>query len=298
MKLYEMEPQLEERLHAAEKLLIEKYLDVNSTTYVGDNPVGLIFTDLLRRTVVVIVDPERIAETGPIQIEDQVNGIPVTVVETAVEDISCVNNSRTEECRPLVGGISIREQSKIGTTPFDTLGYKATYSGDVGFVLAGHSAVANLKYIIQPYDENKVVGQVLRYCNTIYECDFAWAKVATGVSVIDDICMGSTSCSGGYDISSKTAGVNQPEGGFVIKSGAKTGNTIGEVTDNCCANYNLAKIYTEGGDSGSPIFYESGGNANLYGMIYNRFLYNGEWHASYYPQDYIQTKIGAVASTS
>lgn len=122
--------------------------------------------------------------------------------------------------------------------------------------------------------------------------------VQAGISVSDDICMGQTSCSGGYDISSKTAGANQPVGGFVIKSGAKTGNTMGEVTANCCANYNVAKIYTDGGDSGSPIFYESGGNANLYGMIYSRFLYNGEWHATYYPQDYIETKIGAIASTS
>ncbi len=297
MKLYEMDPELEARLHAAEKQLIEKYLDVNSTTYIGDNPVAIIFTDLLRRTVVVIVDPERIAETGPIEIEDQVDGIPVRVVETAVEDISCVSNSRLEECRPLVGGISIREQSKIGTTPFDTLGYKATYSGNVGFVLAGHSAVANLKYIIQPYDENKVVGQVQRYCSSS-TCDFAWARASTGISVYDDICMGSTSCSGGYDISGKTAGADQPIGGFVIKSGAKTGNTLGEVRNNCCASYNVATIYTEPGDSGSPIFYESGGNANLYGLITSRFFYDGEWQAKYWPQDYIQTTIGAIASTS
>src|SRR5690606_16389723 len=181
--------QLLERYYDAERQLIAKYQDVNSTTYVGDNPVAVIFPDLLRRTVVVIVDPERLAETGPIQIEDQINGIPVTVVETPVEDTSCVNNSRLEECRPLLGGIAIREQGQIGTG-LDTLGYKATYNGNIGFVLAGHSAVANLKYIIQPNDENKVVGQVQRFCKVSGECDFAWARAATGIDINHYICPG------------------------------------------------------------------------------------------------------------
>jgi hypothetical protein len=300
MKLYEIEPQLEKRLYAAEKLLMDKYTDVNSTSYVGDNPVDTVFADVLTRSIVLFVNPDKVVPGGSnLPTETAIDSFPVRVEYGKTEDISCVNNSRTEECRPLIGGISIREQSKIGTTPFDTLGYKATYNGNIGFVLAGHSAVANLKYIIQPYDENKVVGQVQRICwSDIDGCDgdFAWARAATGISVYDDICMGQTACSGAYDISSKRADSGQTLGTFVIKSGAASGNTLGEVNGNSPnSNYNTAKIPVTFGDSGSPIFWESGSNADLFGVITAKL---GADYAKYWPQDYVETKIGAVAQTT
>jgi hypothetical protein len=87
---------------------------------------------------------------------------------------------------------------------------------------------------------------------------------------------------------------SQTIGSFVIKSGAKTGLTLGEVVANT-STYNRASTYSETGDSGSPIFYESGGNASLYGMVFGRIWNNfyQRYEVLYFPWDYIGSNIGA-----
>lgn len=294
MKLYAIEPQLEKRLYAAEKLLIDKYTNVNSTSYVGDNPVDTVFADLLTRSIVLFVNPDKVVPSN-LPTESAVDGFPVRVEYGKTEETACVNNSRTEECRPLIGGISVSEQTKA--PDLNTLGYKATRSGALGFVIAGHTAVAPLKYIVQPHTAStKIVGQVQAICWSGYatcDGDFAWARASTGISVDDDIFKGNGQT---YDISSKRADSGQTVGTFVIKSGAGSGNTLGEVASNSPNNnYNLAKIPVTGGDSGSPIFWESGGNADLFGIITAKV---GADYAKYWPQDYIETKIGAIAQTT
>ena len=91
-----MEPQLEKKLYSAEKVLLDKYINSDSTTYIGDNTVEMVFADLLRRNIVVLVNADKEAAGGVMPVETSVDGIPVTIEYGKTELISCVNNSNTE----------------------------------------------------------------------------------------------------------------------------------------------------------------------------------------------------------
>jgi hypothetical protein len=286
IKLFEVEPELKQRLYSAEKVFLDKYLDSSSISYVDDNPVELVFADLLRRSIVVMVNPDKMA-AGGMPIEVTVDSVPVIIEYGKVEDVSCTPDSRTGVCRPLIGGVSVAEQN---TLTLNTLGYKAYKGSLLGFVMAGHSAVGLDKVIVQPHnDATKSVGVVKEYRNGgINDGDFAWVRTYTGIGVDNQIYQGSGVSN--FNIVGKTADSSQTVGSWVTKSGAATGNTLGQVTSNSPNNnYNLASNSISGGDSGSPIFSLTAGNANLYGMIAKQ----AGSYALYYPWDYINSQIGA-----
>lgn len=78
--MYQVEPELEQRLYAAQKLLMDKYVDPSSASYVGDNPVEVIEADLLTRSLVIVVNPDKVVHDGSnIPSETEVDGLPVRI---------------------------------------------------------------------------------------------------------------------------------------------------------------------------------------------------------------------------
>lgn len=78
--LYQVEPALERRLYVAEKLLMDKYSDPSSGSYVGDNPVEWVHVDLLARTIVIMVNPDQVTPGGSnIPREAEIDGFPVNI---------------------------------------------------------------------------------------------------------------------------------------------------------------------------------------------------------------------------
>ena len=292
-KLYEMDPELKERLLSAQKVLFDKYENTGSPTYVGDNSVEWVSADHLRRHIVLFINPDK-ATGFAVPTETSVNGIPVVIDYGKIQLISCVNNDNQDECDPLVGGISIADSNRV--PDLNTLGYKAFRNGVEGFVMAGHGADGVGSDIVQPGDDaNRIVGEVVVHCNSDPNCFGDMAFVDTNMDIVNEI-FGSTIT---RTIVDKTAGQNQTLGTFVKKLGAATGGSLHEITYHYPGStLILAKLingYLGGGDSGSPVFTGTS-NVNLYGMVYGKGESSSGIWAKYHPQDYIEQQIGAVPS--
>lgn len=92
---------------------------------------------------------------------------------------------------------------------------------------------------------------------------------------------------GSYDIVARYAG-GAPVGTWLDKTGRTSGSTYGQVTQSCVTIGNLvcqdiSDIWSEPGDSGSPIVYWTGGasgyDAELYGILWGGP--NGNWNVTY-----------------
>jgi hypothetical protein len=291
--LFRWDADVEQRLYAAEKALLEKYIDSTSDKFVEDNPVEMVAAEPLTRDIHILVNPDKVAPDGSnVPTESSIDGIPVRIEYGAPIELGCNPVDWTGECRPVIGGISVSEQD---TAPdLNTLGYKATVGGTVGFVIAGHTAQADNNIIVQPHDDDtKVVGQVEEICHTSCSGDFAWVDASSGISVNDDLFI--TPTNSFWDIDSKRSDANQTPGTFIAKSGAASGYTSGQIYTN--GVFIQADLSVSPGDSGSPVFRSSGtAKAELFGMIFGEHPSTGR--AFYYAQDTIEAGIGAVASTS
>ena len=297
-KLYEMEPELKERLLSAEKVLFDKYENPGSSTYVDDNAVEWVSTDHLRRHINVFINPDKEAAGFAVPTETSVYDIPVVIDYGKTQLISCVNNDNQDECDPLVGGISIADRNRVPLNSLNTLGYKAFRNGVEGFVMAGHSADGVGSNIVQPHtNANRIVGQVVAHCNSDPNCSGDMAFVDTNMNIVNEI----FSSTGTRTIVDKTAGQDQDLGTFVKKLGAATGGSVHEIND---IDLSIGRIEAElisgdvgGGDSGLPVFTGTS-NVNLYGMTFTILAGPGgdpKW-IRYHPQDYIEQQIGAVPS--
>jgi hypothetical protein len=296
--LYAIEPALEAKIYSIVSELDAKYIYEDSPSYVGENPVQLVREDILTRSIVLVIDPDKVNSDGSnLPSEMSIDGVPIVLEFTKVEPLGCTPAARTGVCRPLKGGVSVAEQGSVSGGYIHSLGYKATRSGEVGFVMAGHSAVAKFKNIVQPHnDATKVVGVVQEHMyqqSGGFPYDFAWVKASSGISVENKI-YGTTDAAS-YTVVGKTPDSSQMLGTFVYQSSASSGLRLGEISGNNPTKfYNTVHIFPNPGDSGSPIFIAFGSSVSLYGMT---FLGAGG-HSLYYPQDYIQAQIGAVPSTS
>jgi hypothetical protein len=294
-KLYEMEPELKERLLSAEKVLFDKYENPGSSTYVDDNAVEWVSTDHLRRHINVFINPDKEAAGFAVPTETSVYDIPVVIDYGKTQLISCVNNDNQDECDPLVGGISIADQNSV--PDLNTLGYKAFRNGVEGFVMAGHSADVGSD-IVQPGDDaNRIVGEVVENCHTTTNCSGDMAFVDTNMDIVNEIWRGTGNF---FTITDKTDCTNQQLGTLVRKVGAASGQSLADITgknQSCSIVSAKMRIATEliGGDSGSPVF-TGASNVNLYGMIYAKSESSSGVWAKYIPQDYIEQQLGAAPS--
>lgn len=86
ISLYRMEQELEQRLYAAEKLLIDKYTNPDSDSYIGENPVEVVEVDILSRSLVILVNPDRVdSDGGNVPDETEVDGFPVRIEYGKIE---------------------------------------------------------------------------------------------------------------------------------------------------------------------------------------------------------------------
>lgn len=297
--LFAMDPALERKIYSTQKHLIDKYVIKDSGSYIGENPVEAVEAELLTRSITISVNPDKVAPDGSnLPTESNIEGIPVQIKYSKLELVGCTPYSNTGVCRPVIGGVSTSEQNTL--TP-NTIGYKATWNGFVGFVTAGHTAQGVGKALVQPHnDATKRVGAVpsgapTAICQSGLTCDFAFVKADSGISVDDDLFI--TPSNSLWDINLKRADSGQTVGTLVAKSGVGSSYTSGQIVENNPSlNYNRASFNAVGGDSGSPVFRSSGtATAELFGMV---FAINGSNNTYYFPQDLIQTVIGATASTT
>lgn len=294
--LFKVDNQTKAKFYADEKILIERYIDKTSKTYIGNNPVVLAFADLEHKDMVVILDPDQTINTanGKTIVANLVNdmekligNIPIDVQYGKAQTMSC--SSRTSSCSPLWAGISI-SQSGQSSSQSSTMSYRSyDASNNVGFVIAGHAAGYKGQTIVQPGGSSTSVGTVEYYCYTTlnYYCDFAFVEASSGVSVANSIYQSSNTAE---SITSYTSGSSQSVGTVVTFSGLTSGISTGTISSN---SPNYPYILVSGsiasGDSGSPVYVDGGSSgADLYGMA---FLKVGSYYA-YYPHDYISSQLG------
>lgn len=302
IELFKLPPEIEDKLYSVEKSLIDRYLDRTSKNYVGENPVVVIDTFPLTASITMRIDPDKVASDGSnVPVETNIEGIPIKVEHGKPVEISCTpDNPLNGVCRPVLGGVSTSEQQNaIPGTSKNTIGYKATKGGQNGFVMAGHSAVGPGKIIVQPYrDFEKRVGVVPSsgaFCYSGFTCDFAWVDLDSGISIQDDIYTTCYTCR--YDIAYKDPESSQQPGNLIKKAGVGLGVTQGQITSNSPNNhYILTDMNAAAGDSGAPAFWNTGVIARLQGVVFSA---TQDFQNTYYfPQDWVQSQIGAVASTT
>ena len=298
--LYVVDPAFESQLYSGQSKLLQKYVNP-STTSLPNNPVDDVIVDILHKNIVIVVNPDKLAaDKSNYPTETTINGIPVKVIESKEYNTSCSpDNPTTGQCRPIWGGISVADASQPVGTSTNTIGYKATRSGQVGFVVAGHTGVGLNHVMDQPYTSTSRVGVVNAWEQDL-TCDCAWVKADSGVSV-DHIIYG-TSSTATYAVISVTAKSSQTVGSFVYESSAFSGLRMGQIVNNSGGTTRVyIQMLANGGDSGSPIFTSCscGGSwvASLYGEATGGLPTNPP-QTFYYPQDIVQIQIGAVPSTS
>lgn len=302
IKSYQVDPQTEMKLRAAEKAIHDKYFRDDTSS----NPVQMVHANFKYRTIVVMLDQDQVGnkaspvgkihdskgklQTIPldaksIQSVEPTGDVPVDIQFGQLRNTSCT--SQFLPCTPLIAGVSVSNNAKY--TP-NTLGYKATVAGVPGFVIAGHTAKESLA-IVQPYNQNRVIGTAMPG-NPPCDCAFVPSSSTTPSTVF-----GQTQGS----ITAKVLSNYQQQGSFVYKMGAATGLSFGQIT-----YHNLSDPYTVtvqanvgGGDSGSPVFVFNGlYNMSLYGMLYNAyFLPSGATAYNYTPWDWVQVSTGAIPLT-
>lgn len=112
------------------------------------------------------------------------NDIPI-VIEQTERGYPTACSSRTSDCDPLRGGIKIESESFNPCS----LGFKATFNGVEGFVMAGH-CTSNSKKIYQPVEDFFQVNRVGVVTYTAWDsdtrCDCAFVDIDTGITIVDD----------------------------------------------------------------------------------------------------------------
>ena len=306
MALFKVDPETEKKLYGIEKILIDRYLNEESSTYIGENPVLLVFADLEMKGIVVVFDIEK---TNRNSVENKVpniisevieiaNDLPVKITYGKFEPIAC--NSRTSACIPRWGGISIAKAGAAASQS-STLGYKTKdYAGKLGFVVAGHAVTPgtlDLK-VYQPGGSTSKVGGIGQkqngqsaYCYNGTTCDYAFIKAEPLITVDAKIY---TAPNTSISITYRQTDAFQPVGQIVKRSGLTSDVDSGAIYQNSPnLNYNMISMDSVGGDSGSPVYLDLGpSGAWLYGMVFGHVeISPGVWKTMYFPQDVIKSNL-------
>jgi hypothetical protein len=65
---------------------MDKYTDPSSESYVGKNPVEIVEADLLTRSIVIVVNPEKLTvDCSNIPSESEIDGLPVRMEYGKIE---------------------------------------------------------------------------------------------------------------------------------------------------------------------------------------------------------------------
>lgn len=78
--LFVVDPALESKIYSVEKDLADKYVFEDSGKYIGENPVESVEADMLNRTVVILVNPDKVVPDGSnLPTEKNIDGIPIQI---------------------------------------------------------------------------------------------------------------------------------------------------------------------------------------------------------------------------
>jgi hypothetical protein len=210
--------------------------------------------------------------------------------------VSCTNYLST--CTPRVGGVAIARYDAT-TDLAGSIGYKATKSGNTGYVTAGHVVdfynTGNRKMIQAPGTGNLISdGTNFPFTKSASSGDVSFQK--TSVSINDDIYYSSNTK---IDVASYATASSQHSGQFVYKMGAGNGLTWGYV------NAHLTSIDTwrataqsVTGDSGGTIFQITGSSGGqYYGKVFGH-VYAGGGDVWYQPTEKIIANHGIYPATT
>lgn len=111
---------------------------------------------------------------------------------------------------------------------------------------------------------------------------------------------GGLTITGTYDITARYSG-SVPVGMWLDKTGRTSGTTYGQVTHSCVTIGNLrcqdvSKVWSQGGDSGSPMYVWQGGNqVHLYGILWGGP--GSDWTTTYSSRlSGIEQDLGAISA--
>jgi len=215
--------------------------------------------------------------------------------------------------RPLVGGVMIRREDAPDS--WGTLGYVGFIGSTPYFVTAGHLGIwgTSGQRIYQPtVNEENYVGTVTY--NPYFRDDESIPYRYSDSMLVRAYVAGSTKIynpspytSSDYIVIGKKYSVDQIVGETVIKVGATTGKTTGEITNKCVTSFlspkegyypDLVALYCQietnlesaGGDSGAPVFKSYGIFVELYGILWG----GTDTVSAYSPIDGIEEDLGVT----
>ena len=189
------------------------------------------------------------------KIRDSIGDENVIITIDSFTQVTCTDY--LAECTPRVGGVAIY-RSDDPTRLAGSIGYKATYNGDVGYVTAGH---------VVDFENtgnramNQITSQISNgfgypYMNNVSD-DYSFQS--TSVDMSDDIYFNSSTK---VDVESYATGSSEHPGQYVYKMGAGNGISWGYVDRSYGSDTYATTASTVQGDSGGPIFqiydYENG----------------------------------------
>ena len=297
-KLYEVDENTKARLLASEALINDRYFNSENSE---NNPILSVAPYYKEKNLRVLVSPSTLDKQNVSQetfkqellnlLQSESLEVELDVRYHDVTQITC--SSRTTSCSTFLAGISAAGDLNNG---LNTMGYKATKSSTVGFVMAKHSIDGDETSVVQPYNTSTVDGTVKEVSASTSNCDCAW--VDSNPTMHNQIYKASNTA---YTQNAKTNDSSQSGGTWVYKSGAATNVTLGEIQTNPTGSGQVTtvQIYIGSGDSGSPAFTLSGDNANIYGMFIGAQTGTPSLQTAYYqPQDFIASELGITTSTS
>ncbi|MBS3052858.1 MAG: hypothetical protein J4428_05825 [Candidatus Aenigmarchaeota archaeon] len=174
-----------------------------------------------------------------------------------------------------------------------SIGYKATYNGNTGYVTAGHVVdyfnTGNRKMIQSPGTGNLISdGTNMPFTKVVSAGDVSFQK--TSVSIDDDIYYSSNTK---IDVASYATASSQHTGQFVYKMGAGNGLTYGQVNAHFTSvDTWRATAQSVTGDSGGTIFQITGSSGGqYYGKVFGH-VYAGGGDVLYQPTEKIIALYG------
>ena len=201
---------------------------------------------------------KKLSDSDKATIQEKANDVKYQIKELDKQKHSnCL--ARSNNCNPMLGGLKVQVS---GTNSIGTLGFPAVRNGDTGFVITAHQA---------DYRTGGTVYQFTATAGTVEDmygtgCDCAFVDHYSTKSTDEKIWI---SGYGRFTITSESDEWSDHSVGTLLrKSGIKSGVTSGSISSTE-GNYVYTTIYTERGDSGSPVYAGTGKNGMLYGLLHS-----------------------------
>lgn len=265
---------------------------------------------------------ESVADASAVWSAARSEGVPENALAVVLASQPVERASLQDYVRPVVGGLQI-QFSASGNTYTCTHGFNATQDGVNGFVTNSHcsstkfgkdntvqyqnSAGVSAERIGTEYkDPSSGRDSDASYFSYDSGVDRDWGHIArTTYSEVNE--RGSLTIDATYPrfrITSKGTNSVQVVGELVNKVGRTSGWTQGQITRTCVTLSSLpcqweAMVWSEHGDSGSPIFQQNGSSepdasrVSLWGILWGGPI--GDWTTSWYsPLSGVENDLGTL----